>query len=206
MSDQSNYGEFIRELQIMGRIVSALPKTVGKPAVNTAFRRFGRGYVAELQKSMRGPSSDKDVLHRRTGALSRAFSHVVNDGVLTIMIDSTASKYWKTHEYGAQCATAIKAKPGKALAIPVGPSLTPAGVAKYKSPRDVPDLVMIPRATKSPVLGKMEGNRFVVYFVLAKKVEIKPRLGMRKMWYEKLPGVIPILQEEIMNKIREVKR
>lgn len=210
MSDQSNYGEFVRELQIMGRVVSPLPETVGKPAVNTAFRRFGRGYVAYLQKSMRGPSSDKGVLHRRTGVLSRAFSHVVNDGVLTIMIDSTASKYWKTHEYGAQGVNAIKAKPGKALAIPVGPSLTPAGVAKYKSPRDVPDLFMLKykRANtgKQIVLAKVQGRKLVVYFILVKKVEVKPRLGMRKMWYEKLPGVIPILQEEIMDKIREVKR
>lgn len=211
MYNNSNYEEFLSDLARMQTVISALPSTVAKPAVNTAFRRFGRSYVAELQKSMNRGRAD-DSIGKRTGALSRAFSHVVKDGVLTIMVDSTVKSYWKTQEYGAQGTNAIKAKPGKALSIPVGPALAPAGVAKYKSPRDVPDLTMLTfkdkntgRSLKRPVLGKMEGNKFVVYFVLVKKVEVKPRLGMRDLWYDKLPQVLPMIQEEIMGRIREVK-
>lgn len=212
MYNQENYEEFHRKLRVMQTVVSALPSTVAKPAVNNAFRKFGRLYVGDLQKSMnKGRSNDS--IGKRSGALSRAFSHVVKDGVLTIMVDSTVSKYWKVQEFGAQGANAIKAKPGKALAIPVGPALTPAGVAKYKSPRDVPDLTMLTfkdkntgRSLKHPVLGKMEDNKFVVYFVLVKKVEVKPRLGMRDLWYEKLPQVLPMVQEEIHKKLVEVKR
>lgn len=204
MYNNSNYEEFLSDLARMQTVISALPSTVAKPAINTAFRRFGRSYVADLQKSMNRGRAD-DSIGKRTGRLSQAFSHVVKDGVLTIMVDSTVKSYWRTQEYGAMGANAIKAKPGKALAIPVGPALTPAGVAKYKSPRDVPDLEMIPRANKSPVLGKIQGNKFVVYFVLKKKVEIKPRLGMRDLWYNKLPEVLPMVREEIVNKLREVK-
>lgn len=208
MYNQDNYEEFLGKLRTMQTVISALPSTVAKPAVNAAFRKFGRLYVADLQKSMNQGGAG-DSLHKRTGTLSRAFSHVVKDGVLTIMVDSTVSKYWKIQEYGAEGANAIKAKPGKALAIPVGPSLTPAGVSKYASPREIPDLFLLKykrsNAGKQAVLAKVQGRKLVVYFVLVKKVEVKPRLGMHDLWYEKLPQVLPMVREEIVNKIHEVK-
>lgn len=208
MYNQENYEEFLGKLRTMQTVISALPSTVAKPAINTAFRRFGRSYVADLQKSMNRGRAD-DSIGKRTGALSSAFSHVVKDGVLTIMVDSTVKSYWRTQEYGAMGANAIKAKPGKALAIPVGPSLTPAGVAKYKSPRDVPDLFLLKykrsNTGKQAVLAKIQGKKLVVYFVLVKKVEVKPRLGMRDLWYDKLPQVLPMVREEIVNKLREVR-
>lgn len=197
---------FVRDVNAMIATINALPRTLAKPVLKSSLNRFGREYVRSVQESIRGENGDKDTLHRRTGALARAFNHTTvntgNDCSLFIWVDNTVKKYWKTHETGAT----INAGPGKALAIPVGPALTRAGVPRYTSPRQVQGLVLIPRYNKAPVLGRFEGDKLMVYFVLKKSVTIPARLGLKEKWKTQLVDIVPIMKNEFDKVVIGLKR
>lgn len=198
----TNNGQFRQELTAMIKTVGMLPERVAAHVFKRSLDKFGRMYVRKVQESLRGKSSDRDTLHRRTGALSRAFNHTTTKTTsgqsLLIWVDNTVKNYWRTHEEGKT----ITAKPGKSLAIPVGPALTPAGVSRFNSPRDVQGLFMVKSHSKNrpgvvtASLGKIERGKVVVYFVLKKSVKIPPRLGLSDKWRKELLNIIPILKDE----------
>lgn len=71
----------------------------------------------------------------------------------------------------------IRPRRGKYLAIPVGPALTRAGVARYVSPRDVPDLRFV-RVGQHALLAKPSGRggkRLTPWFWLVRQVRIRPK-------------------------------
>jgi len=84
-------------------------------------------------------------------------------------------KYASIHVGRKGQVTTIKAKPGKALSIPLPPALTPAGVLR-KPPREYNDLQMIKREGRPPLLAKIFKNKVVPYFVLKKSVKVKSRV------------------------------
>lgn len=69
----------------------------------------------------------------------------------------------------------IRPKNAKMLAIPIGPALTPAGVPRYASPRDVVGLFAFRSRAGNLLLAKREGaGKLTPYFVLKDSVTIGP--------------------------------
>lgn len=203
MSESSNIDQFVEQMNFISTMVKMLPQTTIQPAANRAFAKHGRMFTRSISESIRSRSDNRDVLHRRTGALARAFNSTVVDEngktTLLIWVDSTVNKYWKIQEFGG----VIKAGAGKMLAIPAAAAMTPAGVPKYKSPREIPDLFIIKGHSRSkpgaitPMLGRIEGNKIVIYFYLKKSVEVPARLGLRDKWNDSLPLAVPMIKQEL---------
>lgn len=127
-----------------------------------------------------------DILKVRSGSLRRSItSRIIEDkNGVSLAVGSTvgvAAKYAPIHEFGG----VIKPVRAKMLAVPVGPALTPSGVARYPSPRDVPVRLGF-RPTKTPgtallvertktVKGRRGRTSGRVWFVLKKQVRIPTR-------------------------------
>lgn len=64
----------------------------------------------------------------------------------------------------------------KNLAIPIGNALTPAGVPRYASPRQIPNLVFIPKTKAGNAILALSqpGGKLDPLFVLKKEVTIGP--------------------------------
>lgn len=132
-----------------------------------------RDYIVERKLS-------GQLLNVRSGALRSGMRHR-KLGVGRWRVSNNLP-YAQAHEDGAT----ITPKRGKYLAIPVGKALTPAGVARYKSPRQVPDLAYIPRRGKSPLLAKKKrGGGLDVYYVLVKQTTLRKRRWMGSAFQER---------------------
>jgi len=69
----------------------------------------------------------------------------------------------------------IRPRRGRALAIPVSPE-----AERYASPRDQPDLFLLRRPGKRPLLCEQVGRRLVVHWVLVSQVTIEARHWLRR--------------------------
>lgn len=148
------------------------------------------------------------LLNARTGRLRNSIAaDVTQDGAgVTLTVSAGASgqlRYAKIHETGGT----ITPKRGKFLAIPVGPALTGAGVARYVSPRDVPDLVFIStRNGAAGVLVKKQGRkgneRLQVWFRLVRRVKIKPKGYMRRAQRAAVQAFPVVLAEQLKRATR----
>ena len=89
----------------------------------------------------------------------------------------------------------IRPKNGKALAIPVGPVLTPAGVPRYDSPLQDPELPSresgeVYRPFKGPgAFGGLFSLDGVLRWVLVSKVDITPKHYLLDSVNERLPAI-----------------
>ena len=99
--------------------------------------------------------------------------------------------------------TTIKPRKAKSLAIPILYGLTAAGVAKAKSPRDVPGLKYIPRGSKSPLLAKVEGGTVKPWYVLKKEVKIKARVHPNEIIDANMPRILRAYELIIEESLRE---
>jgi hypothetical protein len=84
--------------------------------------------------------------------------------------------YELSQEFGA------KAKPGKAIAIPLTKE-----AAQHKSPREMGGLVMIKRLGKAPLLVEERGTKVIAHWVLVKR--LLPRLHFRASVIRALPMI-----------------
>lgn len=123
----------------------------------------------------------------RSGRLRNSIAGSYDLGLEDVVISVTAGRarsgqdvvYARIIEEGGT----VVPKNGKFLAIPVGPALTSAGVARFPSPRDVPDLRFQPiRGGAMGLLVKDypgarggRGARSEVWYVLVRSVYIRPR-------------------------------
>ena len=84
----------------------------------------------------------------RTGDLRRSItgSSAINGSVVELSLQASG-KYARVQEGPPDGAayTTVRAVRSRYLSIPVGEALTGAGVPRYDSPRDVPDLYYVPR-------------------------------------------------------------
>jgi len=108
--------------------------------------------------------------------------------------------YANIHEVGG----IINAKPGKALAIPIGEALTPAGVARFK-PRQITsvgyeDSFIRGRKGGNAILFGLLKGKAIPLFVLVKSVTIPARKYMT-ITAEQTAGKVG---EAIISKIKEV--
>lgn len=134
-------------------MVRRAPKELAR-AGDIVVKQVGLAIMNDAQRVAFG--KDGTSLKVRTGNLRRHFfNHVEGEGgnrVLTVGVAGVP--YARIQEMGGT----VRAKNGKYLAIPIGPALTAAGVAKFKSPRMVPELVFH-RAGGTAFLGIWSSGR-----------------------------------------------
>jgi hypothetical protein len=157
----------------------------------------------------------------RTGSLARSIvgRATFRGGVPAMQVGvfrGPSLRYAGIQEYGTRGENpsspydTIRPKNAKALAMPVGPSLTPAGVARYKGPRQDPnDLTYIPFNTTGNVVGALYHTKQLqrlrkrksgftlkdakAAYLLLKQVDIKPH------WYLRtgVRNYLPIVAREL---------
>lgn len=157
-----NFQRVVNELGSMGRVViDACSEGLAKGV------KFAAGKVASDYLS--GQS-----LKRRTGQLARAVDGWMispNEAVVGVRPNSAVEKYkWLL---GDEQKT-ITPKRAKFLTIPIGENLTGAGVARFSSPRQVPDGFFI-KSKGRLLFGYKKGKRgkFRALFVLVKSVFVQ---------------------------------
>ena len=124
-------------------------------------------------------------LHRRTGRLANSVSASTRElGATGIEYELRAGgdrggvdvRYAQLQEKGGT----VRPLTGKWLAIPVGPARTAAGVPRYRSARDVPDLHSIElyagrKAMLAKRLGRGKSARLEPWFILVRSVTVPAR-------------------------------
>lgn len=115
-------------------------------------------------------------LKRRTGALARAVDGWLAgdlEGVVGVRENSAVEKY--KYLLGSESKTIVP-KSAKFLAIPMADGLTPSGVARYASPRDVPDGFFFTGKSGGLFFGKHRGktkkSKLLVLFTFKKSVTV----------------------------------
>lgn len=162
-----------------------------------------------------------DPVHRRTGNLARSVTGraVREKGMIGFRVGifrGPALRYAGVIEYGTRGYNSrspyptIKPKKAKALAMPVNDALTPAGVARYLSPRDYArakgELTFIPFQRGSGAIGALYTEKELIAgekdfsnakaaYILLKKADIKPRWYLRDGLMQSLPGVVTRLRK-----------
>lgn len=179
---------------------------VFRVASKAALGAIGKTVAGEIaRQGLRGRPGLKRRTGRLAGSLTTVLSTVGKDEKAWVGFVLPGARYAGIHETGG----VIRAG-SKLLAIPVGPALTPSGVAKYPGPRSVPDLVFRPSRKGGGVLGKVTGKgdreKFTVWYVLKKEVRIPPRLGFFRTWRAFFAGPKPkaIIQREINKAVRAI--
>ena len=166
----------VRWDRAMGRRVSG-PLVLGRPK--------GRGQLLASRRGLAGLKGGFfwEITGRRT----------VN--TLALGLGNT-ERHALIHEFGTRGAGGtlpdITPKRAKALAWPVGPALTPAGVPREPGPRSYPDLFFLEFEGGGNVFGGLfqdEGGEPELYFLLARKSAIPPRLGMRLTFEKQQPKI-----------------
>ena len=100
---------------------------------------------------------------------------------------------------------AITPKRGKFLAIPMGPALTPAGVPRFRSPRDVPGLRF--QLVRGGAMGRLvrdvggRNSRAETWFLLVRRVVLRPRRYLLRARNELEPMVPTIIAEHLRDAI-----
>ena len=157
-----NFQKVVSELGSMGQAVLVACSEGLKRGVKIAAGKVSSEYLSG------------QALKRRTGQLARAIDGWMEgplEGVVGVKPNSAVEKYkWLL---GDEQKT-ILPKRGKFLAIPIGENLTGAGIARFSSPRQVPDGFFV-RTGGKLLFGTKRGKRgkFRALFVLVKSVFVQ---------------------------------
>jgi len=152
----------VRELSAMGQAVREACTKGLKKGVKIASTRVISDYIS-------GQS-----LSRRSGNLARSIDGWMDsptDGIVGVRAGSTVAKYsWLLGDD----EKTITPQNAKFLTIPIGEGLTGSGVARYSSPRQVPDGFFINKGGKL-LFGYKNGKKgkFRPLFVLVKSVLVQ---------------------------------
>lgn len=179
-----SFDDFVR--RIVNRAGPNLVKAAG-----LAMLDVGRAFERKIRLTrLRGGTTD-DRLGVRTGALARSFgvaSENIGTPTATVTVgfgppsspwSGPAEKYAPVHE--GLVPMPIRPKVGRYLAVPVADNLTPTGVARIKSPRDLIGADFVPHIFKSG-LGYLVFEGPKLMFLLLRYVRIRPRLHFQADW------------------------
>jgi len=137
-------------------------------------------------------------LKRRTGTMARVVTGWLAEplhGVVGIPDNSPVDRYaWLL---GDERKTIVPTK-SKFLTIPIGENLTAAGVAKYTSPRQVPDGFFV-NTNGRLLFGRKNGKRgkFRALFLLVKSVTIQGTGALKDGVESQLDNIIADMETEI---------
>ena len=181
------------------RFVRSLEGTRREKVYQSLDRFFGR-QAAEIATHVIRTKLSGQLLNRRTGQLAQGTIGMAHrsggvPGLKVGVLRGPARAYAHVQEDGAT----IRPKTAKALAIPQGPALTPAGVDRYGSPRNFPgELRFIPFRDSGVAVGGLFTDSGVglgeLAYVLVREVRIEGVKFLHEGFYEKLPGLIRDLE------------
>lgn len=185
----------------IARMLDRIPTRI-EVEIHRAMTAWGNDHLVRMRRRMRADGESMSV-RSRTGLLFGSFQKEIRRagglGGLRMRMFSAGVKYADIQEHGG----IVRPKKGKFLAIPQSPVKTPAGVARYRSPRDYPGPTFVMRDKKGRlwIAGKVRSgaadNRFVgplqrgkgkrreeirFLWLLVKSVRIKGRLGWFDTW------------------------
>ena len=175
------------------------PKEMAKRTV-PMLTKYGNIFLNLFRRRRLTGGTTPTRLAVRTGALRRSFGKVVLGSTYRDLrlIVYTSSPYAKVHEgQGGGRKLLIRAKPGKALAIPLDAATTAAGVARWPSPRS-------PGAPPMHIIQLLRGKGHALLvnsisgeplFLLVKSVRIPPRLGLE----DEMEGFMPVMVDALGN-------
>lgn len=163
-----------------------LPKLFpGKPKLDQAVFRGMQKATIHVQGLARKNATNQGVFKGASGRLAGSIAREVvvagNDivGRIGSPLAYAGVQEGLDKALRPKAQTIIKAK-SKKLAIPLGAARTKAGRARFTSPRQVPNLKVIPRRGKSTLLARVVArNKIIPMFVLKDSVKIKARPYMR---------------------------
>lgn len=186
-----NFQKTVSELGSMGQaIVDACSKGLAKGAVLAA------GKV--VSDFLSGQS-----LKRRTGRLAGAVDGWMAgqlEAVVGVRPNSAVEKYkWLLSDE----EKTITPKRGKFLAIPIAENLTGAGVARFSSPRQVPDGFFVKTKTGRLLFGIKHGKRgkFRPLFTLVKSVFIQGTGALHDGVMDSLDNITEQMDSEIERRV-----
>lgn len=145
------------------------------------------------------------LLKRRTGNLARSivgFAALVDGrpGFEVGVLRGPALQYALVHEEGTKGKNPespipdIVPRQAKALAIPVGPALTPAGVERYDGPRNYPEPLSFRPSRKPNVVGVLVTEGDEVAYILVRSVAIAPKHYLQDGVEGALPDLVVKLE------------
>ena len=206
-------------------------KAYGKEAVYEALdKEFGRLAARAAAHVIRTKVSGQR-LGVRSGTLRRSIvgRSVRINGFPTIrvgVIKGPALKYAAVQEVGTKGANpespipTIRPKKGKALAIPLDPVKTRAGVARFNSPRQQPNLKFVPFRSSGVAVGalytkeemeKLKGNPSMTLrdiqasWLLLRKVDIPPKYFIRDGMLEMMPQITKEIADFLARYVAEAE-
>ena len=199
--------------------------------------------AAKASKYVKDGLADDEHPHTRSGALARSWTFKATGGDGTsgalVKVDETetgasvelrsALEYAAIHEFGG----IVKAKTSKYLAIPLGPAKTPAGVAKFSSPRQAPvklqfiqtkkgnkllvEILKKPRMRHELIGIHVQGekhprtmkvatgikDKFIAWYLLREQVYVPARRYVSKAVEKTEPDAVPIMDAVIVKALRK---
>lgn len=136
----------------------------------------------------------------RSGRLRASFGDVV-EGIFDLSSSRVEVGTYVSYSKILNDGGVISAQAGKALAIPLSPVLTPAGVPRFTwrqrgdLPKQFPDLFVMKTKNGKAFLAKKVGNRIIPYFKLQKSVTITGRHYIEKSATAFLPKIDTLIKE-----------
>jgi hypothetical protein len=169
----------------MAETLDGFARRLGGLNLRARFARVLKGWALEGERYASEDAFYAAGLHRRTGQLANSISaSVAEQGPTGFEYALQAGgarggkdvRHAAIHEKGG---TVLPGPGKKFLAIPMGPALTGAGVARM-GPREVPDLVFIPirggaQAMLVKRMGRGRNASWVPWFHLVRRVDIPAR-------------------------------
>jgi len=173
-------------------------------------------------------------LARRTGSLARSITAEAEligglPGVRVGVFRGPALQYAGVQEFGTQGKNpespipTIKPKQAKALAMPVGEALTPAGVPRYQSPRQFPEsLRFVPFRSRNVIGalypeseieaaekaarasgGKVSLENAEAAYLLLRELDLEPKEFLQDGMLNGLPALASDVGDDIVRQMRE---
>ena len=197
---------------------------LGAKALRELLFRFFDRQGARIAGAITKGQLSGQVLKRRTGSLARSIvgRGELVDGLPALrvgVLKGPAERYAAVQEFGTVSKGGelpdIVPREAKALAIPVGPALTPAGVNRFGNPRDQPrgtyQLIPFGRGsrglnataglfrtrdlTREYEASKRQHREFdlgnvAAYYLLLRRVGIRPKRFLRNGFAAELPNLV----------------
>lgn len=188
--------ETIRRLGAMGQ---AIGEAIARGLVEAGLVAAGNVVANELSGQ---------ALKRRTGNLAKELtSWPVSGEVVMVGIPENSTVDHYAWLLGDQREHVIRAKKGKFLAIPIGEGLTKAGVARFKSPREVSDGFFV-RTDNQYLFGVKNGQKgkFRPLFILKKSVRIRGTGALRRGIENSMDDMTGKIMDEIVTSVEGAER
>lgn len=175
---------------------------MGQAVVNACSKGLAKGAQIAAGKVVSDFLSGQS-LKRRTGRLAGSVEGWMAgplEGVVGVKPDSGVEKYkWLLSDE----EKTITPKRAKFLTIPIGENLTGAGVARFTSPRQVPDGFFVKTKTGRLLFGYKRGKRgkFRPLFTLVKSVFVQGTGALYDGVMDSLDDISEQMETEIEKKV-----